>query len=459
MRNMTCTRCGTRLSVTDGAASVACPVCGTRFKIRDRGASGGTQAQGPSLELEAQRGGCVADRPCLRRDEYFGQVWYRSWLPEGWTYGVGFESVERFSSAATPFVPKIVMCSADESEMICHVTSNAFVDPAGSINMQAGAVPGPFGMRVPQRMGQVWLDGLVHYPTSCVDPTNNMRYRDLVDVTAYCDEVAQLLGISGLVPVADVDEDDWIRARMDKAIAELPAGLRESYWYTWHRRIYRAHRDGVACLVLVEAQISTNGFNRQQPHQRQSPIGWGMPSMFQPIQPQMPRLWQVDFEMALIAPEARFRAALEEFEHVRTTIELGRDFKQAEAAFRNVMVGMAAQAQQAVSGAVANMMADRNAAYERMSQTIRDTGAQTTQTMREMLAGNAATGDYVARMQSEAIRGVNTYMGAEGPVEASIRYDHVYQGTPGSSWGTDTYVASEGDWLDPGVDFEELGRI
>jgi hypothetical protein len=163
--------------------------------------------------------------------------------------------------------------------------------------------------------------------------------------------------------------------------------------------------------------------------------------------------------MALIAPEARFRAALEEFEHVRTTIELGRDFKQAEAAFRNVMVGMAAQAQQAVSGAVANMMADRNAAYERMSQTIRDTGAQTTQTMREMLAGNAATGDYVARMQSEAIRGVNTYMGAEGPVEASIRYDHVYQGTSGSSWGTDTYVASEGDWLDPGVDFEELGRI
>jgi LSD1 subclass zinc finger protein len=261
MRNMTCTKCATRLSVPDGAASIACPVCGTRYKILGQTAPGGTQAQGASLEREAQRGGCVADRPSLERDEFFGKVWYRSWLPEGWTYRVSVQQLERSSSMATPFVPTIIMCSPDESEAIYHTTSNAFVDPAGAINMQPGPVRGPFGMMVPQEMGQVWLDGLTHYPTSCLDPTSGTRYRDLVDVTAYCDEVAALLGISNRMVVADVDGDDWIRKRMAKAIQEMPPDLRECYWYAWHRRIYRAHRDGVACLALVEAQISTNGFN------------------------------------------------------------------------------------------------------------------------------------------------------------------------------------------------------
>ena len=65
---------------------------------------------------------------------------------------------------------------------------------------------------------------------------------------------------------------------------------------------------------------------------------------------------------------------------------------------------------------------------------------------------NSATMDNVSRMQSEAVRGVNSYTANDGSTyEASVRYDHVYQR------GSD-YVGSVGGEADLGPDWTELKR-
>ena len=80
--------------------------------------------------------------------------------------------------------------------------------------------------------------------------------------------------------------------------------------------------------------------------------------------------------------------------------------------------------------------------------------------MHEIQANTARTNETVANLQSEAIRGVNTYYAqpfgvgdAPRVVEADVRWDHVYQNSQHPEW----FAAHEGDApLEFGVDFEEL---
>ena len=108
----------------------------------------------------------------------------------------------------------------------------------------------------------------------------------------------------------------------------------------------------------------------------------------------------------------------------------------------------------------ASLKAERAASWDRRAATIADTNAYTTSVMREMNANTSATNDRVAAMHSEMIREVNSYSGFGGtPVEADIRYDHVYGYSPvGGAPYEDAYLGVEGDWLQPGVDFVELPR-
>ena len=489
MRKLTCTGCGATLQWDGQASVVECQFCGARFAMRGSEAGGERDA----WRTDALRGGCVADRPCLcpcvTELDDTGAVYYKSWLPEGWKYQVYVPSMLYYGvSAGSPFVPGIRMESPDGSACIDHVTTNAYRDPAGQPvgpfaqmgvggGMMGGLIGGlASGMGGLQYgNGELGIDGLVHYPNSVLDPRDFVRIRPFVGAADYCDEVALRTQVDGLQCVHQVTEDDWVRQRMQAMLAKAPEQVRQSYWYEWCRRVYRGTRNGEAVFVAVEAQVSTNGWNvghgMPEPQQQEPAHGGIFGRMAAAMgnaaqraavsiaQAQIPHLWNTDYEMVMIAPEAQSEAVFAEFEQVRKSIELGQDFPRAQAAIQSFIMQNAQQVQGTFNNAVAQMAADRAASMDRRAAIISDTNAYTTNVMREMNANTAATHDRVAGMHSEMLREVNSYSGYGGRVvEADIGYDHVYQGTPGSRWGTDTYVASEGDWLEPGTDFVELPK-
>lgn len=108
----------------------------------------------------------------------------------------------------------------------------------------------------------------------------------------------------------------------------------------------------------------------------------------------------------------------------------------------------------AVSNAQFNMARENMASMDRRLAIIADTNAYTSNIQHQMMADNAASHDRVANLNSEMIREVNTYYDSNGVVEASTRYDHVYQHRA----DPDIYAAQEGDYYQPGVDFTELKR-
>jgi hypothetical protein len=100
------------------------------------------------------------------------------------------------------------------------------------------------------------------------------------------------------------------------------------------------------------------------------------------------------------------------------------------------------------------MAADRAASWDRRRAIIQDKNNYTSNVMHQMMADNAASHNRVANLNSEMIRGVNTYYGSDGVVEASTMYDHVYQ----HNQNPDIYAAQVGHYFTPGVDFTELKK-
>ena len=112
------------------------------------------------------------------------------------------------------------------------------------------------------------------------------------------------------------------------------------------------------------------------------------------------------------------------------------------------------KARNTVANAQFNMAQQNIASMERRSAIIADTNAYTSNIAHQMMANNAASHNRVANLNSEMIPEVNSYYGSDGIVEASTRYDHVYQ----NRTDPDLYAAQEGDYYEPGVDFTELKR-
>ena len=304
MRKLACTGCGAPLEWDGVTPVVTCSSCGSRFQMNTSGSRGNWQAA-------ALRGDCVAERPGLERGSTdYGKSYYRCWLPKGWTYRIGTAPLDRAGSAATPFVPTIVLISPDKSANIIHTTTNAFQDPGplgpmGPFSSMFGGRSGSLGNFGGN--GTVGLDGLVHYPNCTLDPQTYTRMRPLITAAQDCDEIAQL-NHPGCVFVNEQQPDDVARKRHEQVVADTPEQLRASLWSDWAGRLYRYQDDkGRPCLSLVEVEITTNGFNRQSPEgygqqaaqaQRTGFFGRMANAMAQNMaQASTPRIWQIDGEV------------------------------------------------------------------------------------------------------------------------------------------------------------------
>ena len=145
----------------------------------------------------------------------------------------------------------------------------------------------------------------------------------------------------------------------------------------------------------------------------------------------------------MMATEEAFDAAYAELQRVRQSVQFLPGMEQARADAMNL-----------AQSTVMNISQAQSASFDRRTRIIADTNAYTSNVQRQMAADSAASHNRSANRYSESIRGVNTYYDSTGVVEASTRYDHVYQNTQYPDW----YAAQEGDGWQPGVDFEELKK-
>ena len=153
--------------------------------------------------------------------------------------------------------------------------------------------------------------------------------------------------------------------------------------------------------------------------------------------------WDTPYEISMMATEEAFDAAYAELQRVRQSVQFLPGMEQARADAMNL-----------AQSTVMNISQAQSASFDRRAQIIADTNAYTSNVQRQMAADSAASHNRSANRYSESIRGVNTYYDSTGVVEASTRYDHVYQNTQYPDW----YAVQEGDGWQPGVDFEELKK-
>lgn len=428
MQRLMCTSCGAGLNWDGQSPVVTCQFCGARFQMQVNSAAANTDWRTAAL-----RGGCVADRPILDGQDA-GNVVYRCWLPEGWKYTIFNPDPARYGmTLLSPYTPGIHMVSPDGSAFISHITTNGYQDSYSTVGFSAMA-SGFLNMLGRQAVAPQAPQA------GTFDRNTFTRYRPLIRAVDYCDEVADLTGLQIGRLIKDDDPDDFVNIRIQK----LSAGSQQPMWHDWARCTYEATANGMPYAVVVETQITTNGFNVNR---SLSPL----------------HIWSTVFELVLACPAQQVNALMPELERVRRSIELGRDFykmKESVSAYIEQAVRSAQSAHMSEVNTMAQIGAQNAAHFDRMAQITQSANNDINNTMRSMNANTAATSDRIARMQSETIRGVNTYGGFGGQqVEADIRYDHVYGYQPGSQPYTDAYLGVEGDWLDPGVDFVELPRL
>ena len=170
---------------------------------------------------------------------------------------------------------------------------------------------------------------------------------------------------------------------------------------------------------------------------------------------QNPILWEVHRQVVLTASRDRYSEALEYYKQVRDTFEETPQYREFEKVLHQFIVQSKMQTDQHIANVQAQMAQDRLDHMNRTSAIINSTNDYTNDIMRQMREDNSASMDRVRNLQSESIRGVNTFHTNDGRVaEASINWDHVYQ----SNVNPDNFMFTSGISFEPGVDFDELKR-
>ena len=167
----------------------------------------------------------------------------------------------------------------------------------------------------------------------------------------------------------------------------------------WIRRTYSGINDrGRKMLVTVETRIISLLRNSVvQVPQFGGFFGMGMmPTMT--AQQRVERFWDSHYEMVLITPEERYQEGYAEFERINNSIRI----LPAMGQIRSEILAV-------VNNSLNQMAVDNMNSMNRRSQIIADTNAYTSNIQHQMISDNAASHNRVANLQSEAIRGVNTY--------------------------------------------------
>ena len=418
MVKLKCQECGAALH-WDGASNIIkCNFCDMEYLIHPQSAS---FRGGPDVYTGR---GEVQGIPIVPGNDCSGLCPVSSYAPKGWKICARQASDEFYGDhAGNPFVAEAEYAAPDGSAVLLFRGSNFYTDRKLS--------------RVPLIKG---VDVLGSY----------LRVAQPFNAEQYCDYLLQ----RDFQPVSAkklrVDEADSAEQERQRAICGnyLSQGFSRAV-SDWKRVTYEiADRTGRRKTVSVETRV--NDLHKGgQPMAGGGLFGMMMGQMFAPDE----HYWETQYEFIAAAEPEAFDALRPTAQKVNESIQYADDLEKIRQPLLQYLQNLKNQTAMA-------MHQQEMASWDRKQQTISDAHNYTMNVMHEMNANTAATHQRVANLQSEAIRGVNTYYtarpgyGNPDVVEADVRWDHVYQNTVDPS----VFAASESYWLEPGVDFEQLKR-
>ena len=418
MVKLQCQGCGAALHWDGGSNVVKCSYCGMEYLLHPQAE---TFRGGPDPYTGR---GEVQGIPIVPGNDCSGMCPVESFAPKGWKICARQASDEFYGDHnANPFVAEAQYTAPDGSATILFRGSNVYTDRKLS--------------RVPLVKG---IDALGSY----------MRVGTPFTAEQYCDYLLQRDIAPASAEKLRVEEADEAERARQKTIYNNYASQGFSQVTSdWKRVTYGVtDRAGKRRTVSVETR-------RNDLYRGGRPMGGG--GLFGQLMGQMfsqsDHYWETQYEYIFIADAERYDALFPTAQQVNESIQFTDDLERIRQSLLQYLQNLKNQTAMAIHQ-------QEMASWDRKQQTISDTHNYTMNVMHEMNANTAATHLRVANLQSEAIRGVNTYYNARpgygrpDVVEADVRWDHVYQNTV----HPDLFAASESYWLQPGVDFEELRR-
>ena len=419
-RTIQCPKCRGMFIWDESSPAARCGRCGTEYRMHPRSGSDGAVfmpyvGRGHIDLLTVPNESTIRDRPIIK-----------TYIPKGWSYSCSLAG-DRFDLISNPFVVSVSFTAPDDSAKIVF-TGESFYRHIDMTPQTA--------------MLQNRLDDF----TVSRSPTM-FRLKSFMTAAEYCNMVAESTSARQLRIISEKQADRTEAEAQQRLVQSfLSRGFADAQSDYAGRSYMGYTADGKQVNIFSEARITK--LLRISAVQGVQMVP--MPSVFGTrMQPQIVNqqrhdiFWDTQNEFALIALSQSYESAYAELERIKQTLAYTPEYEQARA-----------DAMALVNNAQLSMAHTRAASLDRQSKIIADTNAYTSDIQRQMIADNAASHDRVARRNSEMIREVNSYQANGGTVEASTRYDHVYQ----SRRDPDLFAAQEGDSFIFGVDFEELKR-
>ena len=396
-----------------------CKLCGTKYKFKPKSDSQPVlmppvgRGQIDYLTVSSER--MTKNRPLIK-----------SYIPKNWKTECMF-LYERTDMVSNPLVPAIVYTAPDNSAKVFYAGQCFYkhIDP------------------IPQNAG---LEGVLEDLRVNRSNPSFLRLKTYMPAREYCDFVAKSTGAARLSLCSEKNADNAEMNRQRRIIENFTSKGFYNVSPEWVSRTYSGvDSSGQKLVVTTETRVIHMAKTKAVSSLQMAPsLGmFGMRMTPRMIQQQIEEyFWVTQYELTLLCLESVYNKALEEFNRINQSIDFLPGMEQT-------MAETIAMAQNALAG-----IAQNNAAsMERSSRIIAETNAYTSNIQHQMIADNSASHNRVANLQSEMIRGVNTYhTNTGGIVEAPIYFDHVYQNTN----NPDMFAAQQGNSFEFGVDFEEL---
>ena len=422
MSSFNCRRCGNSIRWDDRSAIVRCGLCGAQYRMHPR-----TQQANGIRPIHTSKG------------QYTGVAFVKSYIPTGWTTATNAPESE--ANLLVPLTLQIEYTASDNRACI------TFTGVRGYNHLEP----------VPQN---VQMQGRISMPARMI----GLAYRDSGTI---CDGLIQ--GNPNLTDARLLSEmthpDTWAADQIRRLTEEYQQAGTLNPGGNWAKKYYSARlRNGQTLHKLVEALV-TYAYLPVTPQEQQMYqllLRTNIRGISRQVPPPQPKLrWSVNYILETSALEDAFSTAMQYHDQIRNSFEYLPAYQQETDRLREMFTLQSMQETNAINDAMAQMNRDNMASWDRRRNIIQGASDYGTQVMRDMRESTARTNERVNNLRSETIREVNTYYthntGYGGPhvVEASTRWDHVYQ----NRQHPDRYAAKQGDApLEYGVDFEELDR-
>ncbi|MCR5235441.1 MAG: hypothetical protein K6E53_16285 [Lachnospiraceae bacterium] len=441
MDQILCPRCGATVHWDGYSKIVKCEYCETEYSMHPR-----DNVRGMQQGMPEYGDGTVVPMTIYGDTMIRDRMFMKAYVPSGWRITTG--TIERFDMIGTPFVPSFRLDSPDGKTFIL------FRGACKYKHIEPGI------------MTQQLQDKLDFGPHNPISPSY-YRLKTYMNAQEYCDHMATT--DSGLTGVSLAGEKQADGAELDRQ-QKISAANRQAGFADvrpeWLRRIYNGRTvSGENMRVVIETRIVLNSRNPlgqvgESLKERAASSSGGffgnlMGRVAGAVANSMDfRVWEVQYELVMVTPAACYEDMLKEFEKVDETTDYLPEIQAIVAEMNAFIENEKMRVAGVVNNAQMQMAADRAASWDRRRAIIQDKNNYTSNVMHQMMADNAASHNRVANLNSEMIRGVNTYYGSDGVVEASTMYDHVYQ----HNQNPDIYAAQVGHYFTPGVDFTELKK-